>query len=74
MSLSIPIHLWVALVMCRVDCCVQETSAKLAEAVQKMEEMSTDLQFIGEQLHKLNAFMEVSRLLVFLLHGVIAPA
>jgi len=43
-----------------VDCCVQETSSQLKEAVRKVEEMSTDVQFIGQQLHKLNAFMEVA--------------
>jgi len=38
---------------------IQETSAKLKEAMQTVEEMSSDLRFIGQQLHKLNAFLEV---------------
>jgi len=54
---------------CTADCCVQETSTKLTEAVQKVEEMSADVQFIGQQIHKLNAFMEVACFLVLLLHG-----
>jgi len=46
-------------------CCVQETSAELDGVVRKTDEMTTELQFIGQQLHKLNAFMEVHCLLVF---------
>ena len=54
---------------CKAHCCVQETSAKLTEAVQKVDEMSADVQFIGQQIHKLNAFIEVAYFLVLLLHG-----
>jgi len=42
-----------------LNCYVQETCIKLSDAVQKVHEMSSDLEFIGQQLHKLNTLLEV---------------